>query len=99
MRRTPPPALVIHPDDNVAVALRDLTRGESVSLIVGGRPRHLAIREPIPANHKVALQPIRRGAGIVKYGEVMGEATRAIPAGSHVHIHNVVSRRVRPGKR
>ncbi len=99
MRRTPPPALVIHPKDNVAVALRDLAPGEAVALTVDGRPRRLRIRERIPANHKVALRPIRRGAGVVKYGEIMGEATRAIPAGWHVHVHNVVSRRVRPDKR
>ena len=99
MRRKPPPALIIHPKDNVAVALRDLALGEAVTLTVDGQPRRLAIHEPIPANHKVALRPIRRGAGIFKYGEIMGEATRAIPAGCHVHIHNVASRRVRPGKR
>lgn len=99
MRRATPPALVIHPRDNVAVALRDLVPGEAVGLTVDGRPRRLAIRERIPANHKVALRPIRRGAGVVKYGEIMGEARCAIPAGSHVHVHNVVSRRVRPGKR
>jgi hypothetical protein len=35
---------------------------------------------------------------VVKYGEPIGEATTTIRPGSHVHIHNLQSRRVRPRK-
>jgi hypothetical protein len=32
---------------------------------------------------------------VVKYGEPIGSATAAIPAGAHVHVHNLRSRRAR----
>jgi len=91
-------ALVIHPRDNVAVALRDLAGGAEIRVHIGGARRRLRVREAIPANHKVALRTIQAGGLVVKYGEPIGEATRTIPVGTHVHIQNVWSRRVRPGK-
>jgi altronate dehydratase len=91
-------ALVIHPRDNVAVALRDLTVGAEIRVHIGGASRRLRVMEAIPVNHKVALRRIPSGGLVVKYGEAIGEATRSIPVGAHVHIQNVRSRRVRPGK-
>ena len=44
---------------------------------------------PIPAGHKFALRDIAEGEKIVKYGDPIGVATCLIPAGSHVHTHNV----------
>jgi hypothetical protein len=38
--------------------------------------------------HKVALTQIRAGQPIVKYGNPIGEATRAIQTGDWVHLHN-----------
>lgn len=89
-------ALVIHPRDNVAVALRDLAPGTEIRVHIGGVTRRLQVMEAIPANHKVALRRIPSGGLVVKYGEAIGEATRPIPLGAHVHIQNVRSRRVRP---
>ncbi len=91
-------ALVIHPRDNVAVALRDLAGGAEIRVHIGEVNRRLRVVEAIPANHKVALRKIPTGGLVVKYGEPVGEATRVIPPGAHVHIQNVRSRRVRPGK-
>ena len=91
-------ALVIHPRDNVAVALRDLTGGAEIRVHIGGVGRRLRVMEAIPANHKVALRRIPSGGLVVKYGEAIGEATQTITVGTHVHIQNVRSRRVRPGK-
>ena len=80
--------------DNVAVALITLELGERLrvgeaELIIAGR---------IPMGHKFALEPIDQGGTIVKYGEIVGQAVVDIPAGSHVHVHNVVSARL-PGTR
>ncbi len=61
--------LIIHPADNVAVALETA--------------------QGIPAGHKFALKEIRQGEKIIKYGEVIGIALEDIPAGAHVHTHNV----------
>lgn len=39
--------------------------------------------------HKYALHDIKKGENIIKYGNPIGHATEDIPAGAHVHTHNV----------
>jgi altronate dehydratase len=88
-------AFVIHPDDDVAVALRDLAAGETIGVRRGGATDSARVAEPIPLGHKLALRALARGAPIRKYGECIGEASADIAAGAHVHVHNLVSRRGR----
>ncbi len=83
--------IAIDARDNVATALRALTPGEPV--VVAGAT--VAVREPIPAGHKVALVGIAAGAPVVKYGSSIGLALAPIAAGAHVHTHNVASTRGR----
>jgi altronate dehydratase len=87
-----PRALVLHARDNVAVAVAALAPGDELEL----QGVRVTVREPIPFGHKLALRDVARGAGVVKYGEVIGLATAAIAAGRHVHVQNVCSRRL-PG--
>jgi hypothetical protein len=83
-----PTALLISPDDNVAVVLKDFEAGEWV---VAGH-RRVACLQAVPSGHKVALDLVQLGGRIVKCGVPVGLARRAIDAGEHVHIHNVASR-------
>jgi len=89
-------ALVIHPDDDVAVALRDIDAGQSVAVRRETTIHRMLVREAVPLGHKFALSELSRGAAIRKYGECIGVATADIAAGSHVHVHNMASRRARP---
>ena len=73
--------LRIHPSDNVAVALRAAEAGT----VFDG----VAATEPIPAGHKLSLRAIAVGEPVLKYGYPIGVASVAIPAGAHVHSHNV----------
>src|SRR5439155_506325 len=82
-----------HSDDDVAVALRDIDAGETVDVRRGGTIRRMLVREAIPLGHKFALSALSGGAAIRKYGECIGVATADIGAGSHVHVHNMASRR------
>jgi altronate dehydratase len=84
-------ALVISERDNVATALQPLEAGSPLD--AGGTS--LIVREPIPPGHKVALRDIAPGEAVVKYGSPIGLATAPIPAGAHVHTHNVASSRGR----
>lgn len=77
----PPDFLQLHRADPLAVALRDLPAG-AVSA-------HLALAEPIARGHKFALRQITQGELVRKYGQVIGYASQAIPAGAHVHTHNL----------
>ena len=75
----------IHPDDNVAVALEDLRRGETLTLDTVS----VTAIEDIARGHKIALRDIKEGEPVVKYGNPIGLAKADIPAGAWAHIHNV----------
>lgn len=75
--------LRITEQDNVVVALRDLTRGSDVD--------GLTLLDDVPKGHKVAARPIGEGETVVKYGYSIGVATRPIESGKHVHSHNLKS--------
>lgn len=75
----------IHEADNVAVALRPITKGETV--MVGGK--EVVLLEEIPQGHKFAVKPIAAGREVVKYGFRIGNAKEDIPAGGWVHVHNL----------
>jgi altronate hydrolase len=80
-------AVHLRPADNVAVAARPLQAGLEVAdnghaLKLGGR---------VGLGHKFALRDIRKGEAILKYGQIIGFASQDIPAGSHVHVHNVAA--------
>jgi altronate hydrolase len=77
--------LKIYPTDSVAVAIEPLVKGEVVE--VAGKP--LAVVTDVPAGHKVALADLEPGAPVIKYGYPIGAAKEPIPAGSHVHAHNI----------
>lgn len=80
-------ALRLNPNDNLAVALRNIDIGEKVT-ISGVFAEVIAIKE-IPYGHKVALSTIQSEEDITKYGECMGIATERIPQGDHIHVRNV----------
>src|SRR5690606_34842818 len=67
--------------DNVAVALGNLDVGAATAEGV------TTVRR-VPRGHKFAVKPIPAGAAIVKFGQIIGFAKEAIPAGDWVHEHN-----------
>jgi len=77
--------LQIDARDNVGVSLRALEAGLSLP-VAGGAVRLVS---PLPAAHKFALRPIRRGETVLKYGLPIGHATADIPVGEWVHVHNL----------
>jgi len=75
----------INEEDNCAVALRLLKKGDVVS---AGNARIEALEE-IPAGHKIAIQTIAQGSAVVKYGYRIGTAKEEIRAGMWIHTHNL----------
>ncbi len=88
-------ALALHPDDDVAVALRDLPAGASVRIRRGTGFVALRPATSIALGHKFALRDIAAGETVRKYGEAIGAAREPIATGAHVHVHNLVSLRAR----
>jgi altronate dehydratase small subunit len=87
--------IVMNIKDNVATCLSDLKVGEVLDITVETSRKKIALKEDIPFGHKFALTSIKSGQEIIKYGEVIGVASRAIKAGQHVHVHNIESLRAR----
>jgi altronate dehydratase len=82
--------IIIHPLDNVAVALRNLAPGDpAIAKGIDG----FTAREEIPISHKIALRNISAGEEIIKYGETVAVSIRNIKKGEWVHTHNLESQR------
>ena len=88
-------ALVIRRQDNVATAIRDIPAGKAATVGIEDESVSVTVSKDISFGHKFALHPIRSGEEILKYGTVIGRATRDIRPGEHVHVHNVESTRGR----
>jgi altronate dehydratase small subunit len=80
--------VLLNAADNVAVALEAIPAGARVRLQGGSGPE-IDVVQPIEFGHKFAVRAIRSGEAILKYGEVIGVASRDIGAGEHVHVHNL----------
>jgi altronate hydrolase len=80
-------AVQLRPQDNTAVAARPLPAG----LEVAHSGSTLQLPGCIGLGHKFALRDIAKGEAITKYGQIIGFATQTIPAGGHVHVHNVTA--------
>src|SRR5262245_52061112 len=87
MPATPLSQVAVHlrPDDNVAVVSRTLMPGAEV----GVNDRTVTVHDRVGLGHKLSLRDISAGEAVTKYGQIIGFAGRDIPAGSHVHVHNV----------
>ena len=82
-------ALLLNPKDNMATAVCQLESGHSITIKNGADNTDIILTEAIPFGHKFALRDIEPGEKIIKYGEIIGEATAKIKVGEYVHIHNV----------
>lgn len=93
-------ALKVNDLDNVATVFsNEALAGTDVEIRdKKGDSSALRLLSSIPYGHKVALREIHPGEDIIKYGESLGEATREIAAGEHVHVHNLDSKRGRGDK-
>ena len=76
-----PDFIHIHPDDNVAVALRPIAAGTVFAGVTAAAD--------IPQGHKMALAPLAVNDQVIKYGFSIGHATAVIAPGDWVHTHNM----------
>ncbi|WP_174727497.1 UxaA family hydrolase [Mesobacillus harenae] len=76
--------LIINDQDNVAIALRDFEKDETI--IAQGT--EIKLSEPVERGHKIALKEIPAGEKVIKYGFPIGHATCTIGQGAFVHTHN-----------
>jgi altronate hydrolase len=80
---TPPRILRLHEADNVLIACCDLPPNTELS------ETGLRCTEPIPAGHKVAATYLKIGQPVLRYGQIIGTASRPVAPGQHLHDHNL----------
>ena len=81
-----PDALIINQKDNVSIALHDIAAGETANLSDGSS---LAVVADIKFSHKLLLVDVIKGEDIIKYGQVIGQATQDLKKGDWLHTHNL----------
>ena len=77
--------LKVHPDDNVLVALSNLSAGESVK----HNGSDIILTDNIPAKHKFVISDLNEGDSIIMYGVLVGKAQSTIPRGGLISTTNV----------
>ncbi len=78
-------ALLLRPEDDVAVTTADLAAGTRVLTATG----RILLPGAVPRGHKLAVHDVPAGSVVRKYGQSIGCATVDITAGDHVHTHNL----------
>jgi hypothetical protein len=86
-----PRCFQVHPADNVATLLDELPRAPLNVRVLGPVPGEVVAMQPIPQSHKVALRDIDQGQPVIKFGVVIGHASRNVRAGEWLHLHNCAS--------
>ena len=87
---------IVHGEtDTVGVVVADVKKGQRLT---GWNMAHdstlqMKARDGIPLGHKIALADITKGGRVIKYGEPIGNASKAIKSGQHVHTHNLKTAR------
>ena len=79
--------IIMHPDDNCVTALEDISKGSPIQI----GESSIIINQNISLGHKIALEDIRKGDLVKKYGHSIGIATEDINKGDWIHTHNLTS--------
>jgi len=85
--------LILDSRDNIAIATRDLRSGQTAAI----GDHTITVRDDVPRGHKIAQLAMPAGTDVLRYGEVIGATTTRVDIGEHVHVHNLISKRI-PGR-
>jgi len=77
--------LKIHPKDNVLVALKNLSKGETISF----EGEEFILQDAIAAKHKFFIKEMNQGDEVIMYGVLVGKVQNAISRGGLMTTANV----------
>lgn len=91
------PHLLVHDRrDNVGVVVvENLAAGTDMLCVVTEDNSEFRgiINQDVPIGHKVALNDLRVGDTVIKYGQDIGRIVASVRKGDHVHTHNLKTKR------
>jgi len=64
--------LILNPADNIAICLKDMNANQ----VLDQDNLKITFKQSIPRGHKVATANIKKGDGVIKYGERMPQCLR-----------------------
>ncbi|MDM5340447.1 UxaA family hydrolase [Fictibacillus enclensis] len=85
--------LIIDPADNVAIALKDLKKGERCFVDGSDPPEWIPLLDDIPFGHKLAIGTMKKNESVLKYGEEIGKMKTTVNKGGWIHTHNLYCER------
>lgn len=90
-------AIILSEKDNTATLFGNAEAGDTVEIIDNVMNSVLTVtaNEHINRGHKIAVSDIENNESILKYGYIIGIASKPIKKGSLIHIHNMESCRGR----
>jgi altronate hydrolase len=77
--------LLLHPNDDVLVALEDLKKGDTAQKGI----HRISVVNDVPAKHKISLRNFNPGDQVKMYGIVVGKATKHIATGEAITTQNL----------
>lgn len=75
----------LHDHDNVVVALKDLPKGQTLTM----NEQTIVLKDEIKRGHKIAIKDFSINEHVIKYGYPIGHAIKTISVGEHIHTHNI----------
>jgi altronate hydrolase len=78
-------AILLNPADNVAIARQTIPVGTPLA----DEGQKWLTRQIIPGGHKLARTAISAGQPVIRYGQMIGFASRDVQPGDWVHSHNL----------
>jgi altronate hydrolase len=78
------PYLKIHPDDNVLVALKNLSSGTAISFDHSS----VVLQQDVNAKHKFFINDMNAGDEVIMYGTLVGKVQSNLPKGSLMTTQN-----------
>ena len=89
--------IIIHDKkDNVGViVIEKVTKGQDCAcwIMEDDTSSKVKSESEILLGHKIALQDLKEGDTIIKYGHDIGKVVKSIKKGDHVHVHNVKTKK------
>ena len=89
--------IIIHDEkDNVGVVVVEkITPKQGCSCWIMENDKTVEIQSinEIPLGHKIAMNDLKAGDTILKYGHDIGKVVKSIKKGEHVHVHNVKTKK------
>lgn len=87
---------IVHGErDTVGVMVADAKKGQSLTgwNMAKDSTLRMNARQAIPLGHKIALTDMAKDDQVIKYDESIGNASKTITSGQHVHTQNLKSAR------